>query len=112
MWLLVSFVVWVICGIFAGSIAQTKGYSGCLWLIIGFMFGPLAILGIGFMAAKPANPDGDIKSGDRRACPHCAEPIRWEAMKCRHCGGAVPLASPPQSGFQKSMENLGRSVKR
>ena len=83
MWIL---VVWFICGIFAASIAQSKGYSGCLWLIIGFLFGPLALLGVGFMARRAPE---DINPEDFRACPYCQEPVRAGAIKCRHCGSAI-----------------------
>lgn len=32
--------------------------------------------------------------GDFRKCPFCAEAIRKEAVKCKHCGSAVdPLAA-------------------
>lgn len=27
---------------------------------------------------------------EERACPHCAEEIRWEATLCKHCGRDVP----------------------
>ena len=33
-----------------------------------------------------------LHAGKYRRCPHCAEPIRPEARKCRHCGSeVVPL---------------------
>lgn len=36
---------------------------------------------------------GDTSATATRPCPHCAEPIRPEASKCRFCGSAVtPLA--------------------
>lgn len=31
---------------------------------------------------------------DARACPQCAEPIRREAKKCRHCGANVEPMPP------------------
>lgn len=83
---------WVACGLFAASIAQTKGYSGCLWAIIGFMFGPLALLGIGFMEKKapPAEELArDVSAPALRECPFCSEPIRATAVKCKHCGSEV-----------------------
>lgn len=82
----VAIMIWLVCGIFAASIAQTKGYSGCLWAIIGFMFGPLAMIGVGLMEKKeaPAEPADDL-----RACPFCSEMIKVTAIKCRHCGSEV-----------------------
>lgn len=82
----VFFLIWVVCGVFAASIASSKGYSGCLWLIVGFLLGPLALLGIGFMEKR--SPE-EANSYDYAPCPYCVEPIRKGAVKCRHCGSAV-----------------------
>ena len=79
-------IIWIACGLFAASIAQTKNYSGCLWLIIGVMFGPLALLGIGFMEKRAVDPEDDPRL---RPCPYCSEPILKTAIKCKHCGSAV-----------------------
>lgn len=85
-------VVWLVCGIIAASIAQSKGYSGCLWAIIGFLLGPLAVVCIGLMGRKMSEPDVHGDSATHRLCPYCSEPIKREAVKCRHCGSEV---TPP-----------------
>ncbi|WP_143703874.1 MULTISPECIES: zinc ribbon domain-containing protein [Luteimonas] len=39
------------------------------------------------------------EEGDERVCPHCAEPIRWEARLCKHCGKGVPNPVDEETGF-------------
>jgi hypothetical protein len=99
---------WFVCGVFAASIAQTKNYNGCLWLIIGVMSGPLAMIGIGFMEKRPAPVPPEPPAPAMRPCPFCAEPIRPEATKCRHCGSAVE----PESEYVKRMRAAGFPVRK
>lgn len=41
---MIFFIIWIICGLFASSVASNKGHNGCMWCIGGFLFGPLAVL--------------------------------------------------------------------
>lgn len=42
--------VWLICGVGAAAIANSKGRSAGWWFVIGVLIGPLALLIVGFMA--------------------------------------------------------------
>ena len=50
---IVFVIFWLACGVFAGMIANSKNRNGCLWFGLGFIFGPLALLAVGFMAPAP-----------------------------------------------------------
>lgn len=90
-------IVWIACGFFAAAIASGKGRSFGGWFILGFLFGPIALLASGFMP-KVESEDGRINNTTaptERKCPFCAEQIKAEAIVCKHCGRDVePLPAP------------------
>lgn len=71
-------LIWCLFGIVAAVIANTKGRSGCGWFLLGMLFGPFALV----IALLP--------SMAQRECPYCAERVREEAIKCKHCGSSLP----------------------
>lgn len=86
-----------------GLVAHTKGRNAIGWLVLGFLFGPLALLAVA--VASPDRRKAELKeiraglqSGQLRKCPACAEAIRREATRCVHCGTEVE-ALPPQVGL-------------
>lgn len=46
----IAVCVWLICGVGAAAIANSKGRSVGWWFVIGVLIGPLALLIVGFMA--------------------------------------------------------------
>lgn len=87
-------VIWLICAVAAAAIASSKGRSGFGWFILGCISGIFAVI---VVACLPSRMERVIRAGiargnpsDMKKCPECAELIRLEARKCKHCGSAVP----------------------
>src|SRR5690606_10521883 len=86
--------IWIICGIICAVIAGNKGRDGCAWLFGGVLLGPIGIVLILVMSP---NEQGLVQSGSMKKCPYCAELVKVEAIKCRHCGADLtPEATQPQ----------------
>ena len=52
-------VIWILCGVFAGTIAGGKGHGGCSWFLGGILFGPLAL--IATLGLRDRKRDWDAK---------------------------------------------------
>ncbi len=89
----VGLLVWLISCVGASSIASSKGRSGFLWFILGVLVGPLAFIVVFLPSMSMVSEDRAIQngeSGDYKKCPFCAEAVRKEAIKCKHCGSELP----------------------
>jgi len=90
-------ILWFLFGLAAALIANAKGRSGCGWFALGFFLGPFGLI----VALLPSREQKEQQlalkrgvAGDYRKCPFCAEPIRREAVKCKHCGSPVTPDQP------------------
>ena len=81
-------VIWLLIAVVTAIIASSKGRDGFGWFLIAILLGPFALI---LSMAMPK-----VVTGEHRRCEQCAELIRVEAVKCRHCGSEVaPPAAPP-----------------
>lgn len=70
--------------------AVQKHRSGGLWLILGCLFGPAAVLAIWLTRdSLDARREADVRDGRLVECLECGELIRPHKRACRHCGRAV-----------------------
>lgn len=84
-------IAWIIFSIIVGVAASNKGRSGWGFFFLSLILSPL-IGGLAILAAARNESRLEAKklqSGDSRKCPFCAELIKKEATKCRHCGADI-----------------------
>jgi len=104
------FLFWFIFSVIAGAIAGNKGRSGFGFFLLAIVLSPL----IGILCALIARPNTGrteaeaLQTGTMRRCPYCAELVRAEAVKCRHCQSALVALPRPLTGAEK----LGRAYAR
>lgn len=92
----VVFLVWIALCVGVGAIAASKGRSGIGLFFASVFLSPL----IGFIIVLcMANRDQLVAEGETvagyRKCPFCAETVRAEAIKCKHCGSDLPKVEAP-----------------
>jgi hypothetical protein len=67
--ILVAAVVYgLVCGSFTAMVASSRGRDGTGWFVLGFLFGLLALLAVGFMESK-TNANQPKPAGGQRAEP-------------------------------------------
>lgn len=71
--------------------ARDKGRSYVAWFWLGLFFPLIAWIIVASMSPVPGARSTDDSSdmeatSELRTCPYCAEAIRVQAIKCKHCG--------------------------
>ena len=82
------FIVWFGLSCIAGYVGGKKGHSGATFFFLSLLLSPLIGL-TSALVAKDINDKVALKNGELKKCLHCAELVKKEAVKCKHCGGEL-----------------------
>jgi hypothetical protein len=77
-------IIWFLLAGLVGYAASKKGRSEIAYFLLSLLLSPL----VGFLILLVAGDDeeGTLQRGELKKCPYCAELIKIEAIKCKHCG--------------------------
>lgn len=93
-WLVLAWLFGVALVALAG---RERGRGALAWGLLAFLLTPpLAGLMLLVLPSRVAERERRLakrRAGGRALCPMCAEVIRIEALRCRHCGAAVEPVS-------------------
>ena len=76
-----AILVWVVCGVAAAFLAESRGANGFPWFLLGILFGPFG-LALSFI------------SGSDRVCLACRKRVHPKATLCPYCRSAISTMMP------------------
>jgi hypothetical protein len=115
-----AIVIWFACGLFSSIVASGKGHSGGAWFVLGFLFGPLALLASIGLSQEQSSEVGNPSSS---TSPESSTPVapthehHWERQetpdakplrRCSSCGLIEAIHDHKWSGPIRSQKHSGR----
>lgn len=83
------FIIAVILGLIPACIASSKGRSFFWWWVYGFFLFIVALIHSIVISKNHSVLDDRQLGNGMRKCPFCAELVKQEAIKCKHCGSSI-----------------------
>ncbi|PLR48623.1 zinc ribbon domain-containing protein [Chimaeribacter arupi] len=105
-------LVAAVLGIIPALIAQSKGRSFVAWWFYGFLLFIIAL--VHSIVIKKDNKviEQEMIDDGMKKCPFCAELVRKEAVKCKHCGSDISGNSHSASNVKTDEEYLEEARKK
>ena len=101
-------IFWILCGLFASSIAGNKGHNGCMWFLGGILFGPLALLAaVGLNDIKSQRTQDELLEETRRQNEWLRRRVRDEEEERRYLEAErywKRRQLPPQEYYENAAE--------
>ncbi len=88
------FVWWVILSLVVGWFSRSRGHSFLAGTFFALILSPV-IAALILLIRKPNKAVMEKRTlggGDVKKCPMCAEYVKSEAVKCKHCGADLSTA--------------------
>jgi hypothetical protein len=122
-----GFLLFFVALVIVAVVANKRGRSGVVYFLVCAVVGFLLVIlisrsggsgvaagfgaflapvgGIFFALASSSSEQLAVERGahgDYKKCPYCAEPVRREAVKCKHCGSTLePEGAGDSAGGQR-----------